>query len=342
MRARHRGKKVYYLYDTGEKPRREIPLGTDLVLAVKKWAELEIDAKPQHVAITTFKYVGDRYLRDVVPKKAARTQDDNIREYANLLKFFNDPPAPIDSIRPTHVHQYLVYRGSAPVRATREKALFSHIWNKAREWGYTDLPNPCAGIKGTASARTVYIEDDVYAAVYEAANQPLRDAMDLAYLVGQRPADVLGMAETDIRDGAIEVDQGKTGQKLRIEIKGELKALVERMAEAKKQRSQELAAKKKSAVYSLALICTENGRALTGSAMRQRLDHARDRAAKKHPELSEAILGFQFRDLRAKAGTDKAESEGVYQAQRQLGHKSVTTTETYVRNRRGTKVDPTR
>lgn len=338
MRARHRGKKTYYFYDTGEKPRREISLGTDMVLAVKKWAELEIDAKPRHVAITTFKWVGDRYMREVVPTKASRTQDDNIREFANLCKFFNDPPAPLDSIRPTHIHQYLVFRNAAPVRATREKALFSHIWNKAREWGYTDLPNPCAGIKGTASARTVYTEDEVYGAVYEAANQPLRDAMDLAYLVGQRPADVLGMAETDIRDGAIEVEQGKTGHKLRIEVTGELKALIDRMAEAKKQRAKD----KKIAVHSLALVCTENGRALTGSAMRQRLDHARDRAAVKHPALAEAILAFQFRDLRAKAGTDKAEAEGVHQAQKQLGHKSVTTTEIYVRNRRGAKVGPTR
>ncbi|MNL88919.1 Phage integrase family protein [compost metagenome] len=52
---------------------------------------------------------------------------------------------------------------------------------------------------------------------------------------------------------------------------------------------------------------------------------------------------FQFRDLRAKAGTDTAESSGdIRQAQRQLGHKSIQMTEHYVRERKGDKVGPTR
>jgi integrase len=44
----------------------------------------------------------------------------------------------------------------------------------------------------------------------------LQDAMDLNYLTGQRPADVLKMRLADIRDGALEVQQNKTNKKLRI------------------------------------------------------------------------------------------------------------------------------
>ena len=52
---------------------------------------------------------------------------------------------------------------------------------------------------------------------------------------------------------------------------------------------------------------------------------------------------FQFRDLRAKAGTDKTESAGdIRAAQLQLGHKSLKMTEHYVRERKGDKVGPTR
>lgn len=40
MRARRRGAKVYYFYDTDGTPRHEIPLGTDYVLAVQEWAKL--------------------------------------------------------------------------------------------------------------------------------------------------------------------------------------------------------------------------------------------------------------------------------------------------------------
>jgi len=40
----------------------------------------------------------------------------------------------IDSIKPFHVRQYLDKRGEqAKARANREKALLSHIFNKARE-----------------------------------------------------------------------------------------------------------------------------------------------------------------------------------------------------------------
>jgi integrase len=63
---------------------------------------------------------------------------------------------------------------------------------------------------------------------------------------------------------------------------------------------------------------------------------AEERAAAK-------IDCVQLRDLRAKAGTDKAESSGdVRAAQRQLGHTSVVMTEHYIRARRGAKTTPTK
>ncbi|WP_236027596.1 hypothetical protein [Burkholderia aenigmatica] len=52
---------------------------------------------------------------------------------------------------------------------------------------------------------------------------------------------------------------------------------------------------------------------------------------------------FQFRDLRAKARTDKTESAGdIRAAQRQLGHKSIAMTEHDVRERKGDRIDPTK
>jgi hypothetical protein len=49
----------------------------------------------------------------------------------------------------------------------------------------------------------------------------------------------------------------------------------------------------------------------------------------------------QFRDLRAKAATDKAESSGdMRHAQEQLGHSTMGMTEHYVRDRKGKKVTP--
>jgi len=335
MRARAKARGViYYYFDTGGKPRREIPLGSEYTAAVRKWAELKADQPERVSAILTFKTVSDRYLKEVVPTKAARTQSDNIIELGFLLQFFNNPPAPLDSIHPAHIRQYLDWRGkTAKTRANREKALFSHIWNMARSWGLTNQPNPCAGIKGFSEpGRDIYIENNVLDAVWQAADQPLRDALDLAYLTGQRPADTLRMSSLAISCGAITVSQGKTGQKLRIEITGELDDLIKRI-DLRKQDYK---------VHSLQLICNESGRPITECALRSRFDKARRNAAKNNPPLKKQIEAFQFRDLRAKAGTDKADTHGMRAAQEQLGHKSASMTEHYVRGRLGKKVTPTR
>jgi hypothetical protein len=78
------------------------------------------------------------------------------------------------------------------VRANHEIALLSHVFNMAREWGYTAKENPCRGVKKLKEhPRDFYADDVVWNVVYSEACQELKDAMDVAYLTGQRPADVL-------------------------------------------------------------------------------------------------------------------------------------------------------
>lgn len=362
MRARkQRSGRTFYYYDTGAQPRREIPLGADYVEAVRKWAELEADQHAPHSKLITFRYVAERYVAEVLPKKAPRTREDNLDELASLYRFFDDPPVPLGEIKPVHVRQYLTWRvdetrkrlleqnelrvkaGRAPlavqaepgkVRANREKALLSHIWNFAREKGFTDLVNPCQGIKGhRETGRDTYVDDETYQAVWQAADGPTRDALDLAYLTGQRPADTLKMTRADLRDGAVWVVQNKTGQKLRIAIEGELAAVIERI------RGRHYAA------TPLALVVNEKGKPLTASALRGRFDKARDaavRMATGDPALVKNIKAFQFRDLRAKAGTDTEEAGGIAAAKDQLGHTSEAMTKHYVRHRKGKLVRPTK
>ena len=76
--------------------------------------------------------------------------------------------------------------------------------------------------------------------------------------------------------------------------------------------------------------------------LRGAFDRARKAAKDKYPELAEDIGKFQFRDLRAKAGTDKEESQGMEAAQAQLGHSTPAMTAHYVRHRKGKLVDPTK
>lgn len=345
LRARLKSSgKVYYYYDTGGRPRKEIPLGNDYALAVKRWAELEINTKSRHEEFITFHYVATKYQQDVLPTKALRTQRDNLKELAKLYEFFDHPPAPLDEIRPINIRQFLDWRvnnvqnklreknrpiqgNEGQVRANREKALFSHIWNYARERGYTEKSNPCLGIRSyrESGRSNIYVDDAMFEAVREKADQPLRDAMDLAYLTGQRPADTLKFNEHDIRDGALWITQNKTGKKLRIAVQGDLVTAINRIR----------ARKRSYKIISTFLIVNEKGERLTANALRFRFDAARKAAGISKQD-------FQFRDLRAKAGTDKERESGILEAQDQLGHANISMTKHYVRNRIGKLVKPTK
>lgn len=217
---RRRNGKTYYFYDPGGRPRKEIPLGSDFILAIKKYAELHINARDIGADIL-FSDVAKRYEVEEVPTKATSMQAVQLSDIKHLLAFFSDPPAPLEAIQPTNLHMLLKKHKDKPATANLCKRLFSHIWNKAREWGYTSLPNPADGIKGhSLEKRDVYIDDALYRLVYEFASAPLRDAMDMVYLTGQRPGDALKLSEQNIQDGHLVIKQGKTKAPLRIAVAG--------------------------------------------------------------------------------------------------------------------------
>ncbi|AMM15001.1 integrase [Burkholderia sp. PAMC 28687] len=316
--------KSYYYYDMGGKPRRWIALGGDFVEALRKYADLE-QGDRNALAMTTFRHVAQRYVTEIVPGKAPATQRNNIIQLERLYQFFDAPPAPLDQIKPIHIRKYLDWRKESPIAANREIALFSHVFNKAREWGATDRPNPCAGVrKHRESGRDVYVDDHLYQKLWDKADVPLREAMDIAYLTGQRPADVLKIDERHLRNGVVEIRQNKTGAQLRIEIIGALALALERITLRKAGHQ----------VRSTRLIVDEAGRPLGRDALRFRFDRAREAAGIEK-------IAFQFRDLRAKAGTDKEAATDMRGAQALLGHGSQAMTEHYVRNR-GRTVKPTK
>lgn len=340
MRIRVRGSKTYYYYDLGGRPRKEISLGSDYLLAIKKWTEMEMDKLPKAFN-PTFNDAFDFFKTKKLLSYSQRSQEDIIKDGGNLLKFFD--AAPLDEIEPQHIRQYLQWRieesikwcrennrattpKTGQVRANREIALFSVIFNTAREFGITNQPNPSQGVsRYSEKSREVYIEDNQYKAIWDNANQPLRDAMDLAYLLGQRPGDIIELHEDDVKDGFIFIQQNKTGQKLRIVISDELQSILNRIKERKAQYK----------IVSGYLICNLKGEKTSVHSLSQWFNEAKEKAG-----LPKSL---QFRDLRAKAGTDKAEkTKDARAAQKQLGHKRLSTTEHYLRNRLGDKVLPTK
>lgn len=309
-RARKYGKEwvAYYYRDAQGK---DIPLGSDLDQARIKWAQLEAKQKP--LDMLTMKGIFDRYARDIIPKKAPRTQKDNLAELKKLRELFND--APIDSITPATIAGYRDAR-TAKVRANREIATLSHVFNMAREWGITTKENPCQGVrKNREKPRDYYANDVVWAAVYSKAPQELKDAMDLAYLTGQRPADVLVMRRDDIEGGFLMVQQNKTGKRLRIRVttNGEVNSLGKLLNQI---------AERNAKLVTSYLIVSKTGRRMTATMLRKRWDEARESARTAALIESDALLAgkiaeFQFRDIRPKAAS---EIEDIGEASLLLGH----------------------
>ncbi|NWE77330.1 phage integrase [Pseudomonas yamanorum] len=323
----------YYNGRDANGKRKEIPLGGDLDQAKVEWARLERRAppKPSHLLGSLF----DRYVKEIIPTKGLRTQSDNMKELKQLRKAFEK--APIDSITPQVVAQYRDAR-TAKVRANREIALLSHMFTIAREWGQTSNANPCFGVRrNKEKPRDYYAGDIVWNAVYTEAVQELKDAMDLAYLTGQRPADVLKVATTDLNAEFLMVKQGKTEKKLRLRLEdaGVQSALSAFIDDLQERRAL-------NGIKTSRLITNTSGLRMSQQMLRNRWDEAREKAAIKAGADSDAALAilirqFQFKDIRPKAASEIE----LAHASRLLGHSTEEMTKKVYR-RVGEIVKPTK
>lgn len=317
MRARVRNGVTYYTYDRGfvGGKRVEESLGTDYLLAVQKWADKH-ESKPTEkltVAWAIGKYRASPQFDDV----SLGTQGDYNYALDKLLVAFG--AAPLDEVRPSHITLYLDKRGmESKHRAGREKAVFSMVYTWAIARDFCAI-NPVAAIKvkRLPGRKMVYITDELLESVYQKASPSMKDAMDLAYYLGQRPADVLAMSESDIRSAFFDFTQGKTGKGMRISATATgLDVLMKRIAERKS----------KFAVHCMQLLVDEAGKPMTKAKLRSRFEAARDAAGVDGAQ-------FQFRDLRRKAGADMRDQGGIEAAQDLLGHASITMTEHYTGGR---------
>ena len=126
--------------------------------------------------------------------------------------------------------------------------------------------------------------------------------MDLAYLTGQRPADVLVMRKDDVEGKYLGVQQNKTHKKLRIQMtdgdeSNSLGLLIAKMAERNAQH-----------ICSYQIVSTR-GKRMTAKMLRDRWDKAREKAKKEADEIGDTLLAekigsFQFRDIRPKAASE--------------------------------------
>lgn len=133
--------------------KKRFRLGKTLPEAYREWSK-RIDARE---TASTIAQLLDRYLLEVVPTKAPKSQTENVRYISRLRAVFG--AMPLSAFKPPHVYKYVERRG-AKTAAHREIEVLSHAFTKAVEWGDIDR-HPFKGEVRLASERprTRYVED---------------------------------------------------------------------------------------------------------------------------------------------------------------------------------------
>ncbi len=148
---------------------------------------------------------------------SAKTKKDFAGAMRRLLEqplasgtIFGETPVAI--MTPGVIRKYLDKKIGSPVAANRQVAYLSSAFSWAFE---RDLvgSNPCKGVRrNTEKARTRYVTDEEYAAVYaRAAKGPryIQPAMELAYLCRMRINEVLAARWSDVTDEGFLVRRSK-------------------------------------------------------------------------------------------------------------------------------------
>lgn len=170
----------------------------------------------------TFEVLWRRFLdSEAFQELKPRTQQDYYQHQKKLLAVFGDvDPADIE---PVDVRKYMDLRGvSSKTQANHEKASMSRVFRWGYERGYVKH-NPCEGVKKfTMKPRDVYINDREYHCIIKHAQEPIKIAMELAYLCAMRLGDILNLKWHQITPEGIFIEQSKTGKK-------QIKAYTERL-----------------------------------------------------------------------------------------------------------------
>lgn len=215
-------------------------------------------------------------------------------------------------INSSHVARYLVERkkAGAPIAANRERAAWSttNNWAMGKGW-LTD--NPCRGVRRNKERGSLeYVEHEQLVSAMDRAPPQMYNLCGVAYLLGIRQTDLRLAQISQMVDGKLQITESKTGKPNSHEITPTVRMLLEKALEHKEAvaRRYEAAAEK-----------------LQRLSQKRRAEASRLKAAevRADPHIfvsyrglpwSESGLqsalhrfnpGFQFRQLRPKAETDR-------------------------------------
>jgi integrase len=270
--------------------------------------------------MTTMNDLFDLYETECIPRLQWRSQRDYRSIIIILRRTFGHKP--VIEMRPKDVAEFINVP-TGRVHRNRMVTILSTVFKKAMGRWCLDLnlTNPCTVIeRWPTKARKRYVTDDEFKRFRELCRPQFQIAMDLALLTGQRQGDIIGLKWAQVKDGHIEIDQGKTGKKLAIVISKAVEEVLDRAWLLEPHWPREY------------VLRTKHGKRFTEDgfrAMWQRYCRQWEKAGNPR---------FHFHDLRAKAISDNKSLEGAYLL---AGHIDMKMTRgTYDRNRR--EVQPLR
>lgn len=227
----------------------------------------------------------DRYEREYLHKYAPRTQKE-VRRNLNKLRGLWGPDKQAEDLQPREVGAFL-YQEDAPQQRNRLIALLSVVYSKAIARWWLLERNPCSKIeRNPSSPRTRYITDGEFLKVYDLAPERVQLAMTLAYLLGQRQSDIMGLKWSNISQKGILITQGKTGKTLLIGMSAAVAAVLRK-------------------AWRMGPVCefvipTSFAKRYTPEGFRTKWQQVMNKAM----ELRVIVERFTFHDIRAKTVSD--------------------------------------
>jgi len=299
----------WYYYDHGGKPRRWEPLGRHEARALARYSSIvtAVPAAPGSVA---------QMLADALDDLRGKVTAGTLAHYAGFKKHlqavFTDPPEIITQA------EILGYLARCPRTSFRgEIAFLSQAYALWMLEGRLTF-NPCFGvkIKRKGSKRTRLLTWGEVDRIVAKADERLAVAIELAVALGLRISDCCRLRWRDVDEY---LDTQKTGSRIAWERSDGLDSLL--------SRCRALQAR----VGSLHVLCDRRGRPWKPGTLRDHWDAAVEAAG---------VADAHFHDLRAAAASEVKKRHGEEAAKEFLGHKSLATTQTYLRDREARLVRP--
>ena len=316
--------------------KKTFKLGKTLPEAYRTWSS-RIDAKDKASNIAQLL---ERYLLEVVPTKAPKTQTDNKIAIRQISKVFG--AMPLGAIKPQHIYKYVdVRRDKKPTEsgrltgglaiARRETKVLSHALTMAVQWGYIDRHPFLKELKLEGSPpRDRYIED--WEIIECLALKPMRlkgsvlaiqAYIRLKLMTGMARSDLLRLTDADIRTDGIHIQRHKTkdssGKRTIYEMTPDLQRAIDMANAARPKVSTLLFCTREAKPY----IVEETGKSSAWASMWQRF-MARVMAETK------VTQHFTEHDLRAKCASD---APSLDHARALLSHADARTTEVIYRRK---------